>query len=584
MELAFIDYVIIAGFVLLSLVIGLNFRKEGGKNIESYFLGGRNLPWWIAGTSMVATTFAADTPLLITELVAQNGVSGNWIWWNGLIGGMLAVFFFSKYWRKSNIVTDVELVELRYSGKPAAFLRGFKAIYLGVFMNSVIIAWVNLALAALLKVFFHIPDNQIIFFVALAMVIVVAYSSLSGLLGVAVTDFVQFIIAMTGCIVLAVLVLQSPMIGGVEGLKQKLPADTFNLFPKISFSGDIVQDSKYLTIGLATFFAFVGVQWWASWYPGAEPGGGGYVAQRMMSAKNEKHAIYATLFFQIAHYALRPWPWIVVGLAAIFLYPELGVEDKRLGYAMAMRDFLPNGLKGLLLVAFFAAYMSTISTQLNWGTSYLINDFYKRFVNRKASDKQYVLFSRIATVFLMIVALFVTSTIDTLEQAFKFMIEAGAGLGAVLILRWYWWRINAWSEIAATIAPFIGFAYTRLAGIEFPDSLIITVGFTTVVWLAITFATRPTNRKVLQEFYDRIKPMGAWKPFTPHRQRAKNRRDLLYLFVCWISAVIMAYTTLFFIGSLIFKNYFEVAIYGFVAVISLIVLIIFSKKVKIFAD
>jgi solute:Na+ symporter, SSS family len=584
MELAFIDYVIISGFVLLSLVIGLNFRKEGGKNIESFFLGGRNLPWWIAGTSMVATTFAADTPLLITELVAKNGVSGNWIWWNGLIGGMLAVFFFSKYWRKSNIVTDVELVELRYSGKPAAFLRGFKAIYLGVFMNSVIIAWVNLALAALLKVFFHIPDSQIIFYIALAMLIVVAYSSLSGLLGVAVTDFVQFIIAMTGCIVLAVLVLQSPMIGGIDGLKQKLPAETFNLFPKISFSGNIIEDAKYLTIGVATFFAFVGVQWWASWYPGAEPGGGGYVAQRMMSAKNEKHAIYATLFFQITHYALRPWPWIVVGLAAIFLYPELGVEDKRLGYAMAMRDFLPNGLKGLLLVAFFAAYMSTISTQLNWGTSYLINDFYKRFINNKASDKQYVLFSRIATIILMFVALLVTSTIDTLEQAFKFMIEAGAGLGAVLILRWYWWRINAWSEISATIAPFLGFAYTRVVGIEFPNSLFITVGFTTVVWLAITFATRPTKHKVLQEFYNRIKPMGAWKPFTPKHLLAKNRRNLFFLFICWISAVFMAYSTLFFIGSLIFNNYFEVAIYGFIAVISLLVLIIFSRKVKIFAD
>lgn len=584
MELAFIDYVIIAGFVLLSLVIGLSLRKEGGKNIDSFFLGGRNLPWWIAGTSMVATTFAADTPLLITELVAMNGVSGNWLWWNGLIGGMLAVFFFAKYWRKANIVTDVELIELRYSGKAAAFLRGFKAIYLGVFMNSVVIAWVNIALAALLKVFFHIPDSQIIFYIAIAMLIVVAYSSLSGLLGVALTDFVQFIIAMTGCIVLAVLVMQSPMIGGVEGLKQKLPAETFNMFPRISFSDDIVENTRFLTIGLATFLAFVGIQWWASWYPGAEPGGGGYVAQRMMSAKNEKHSVYATLFFQITHYAIRPWPWIVVGLAAIFLYPELGPEEKRLGYAMAMRDFLPNGLKGLLLVAFFAAYMSTVSTQLNWGTSYLINDLYKRFINPKATDKQYVLYSRIATFLLMLVALTVTSMIDTLEEAFKFMIESGAGLGAVLILRWYWWRVNAWSEISATIAPFIGYAYTRLVGIAFPDSLFITVGFTTLVWLLITYITRPTNRQKLEEFYQRVQPGGAWRPFMPKSRRAKNKRDMLYLFACWISAVIMAYTSLFFIGSLIFKNYYEVIAYGLIAAISLVVLIIYSRKVKIFAD
>jgi len=426
MELQTLDWIIIAIFLVLILGIGLSYTRQAGKNVENFFLGGRKLPWWLAGTSMVATTFAADTPLLVTELVAKNGVSGNWLWWNGLIGGMLATFFFAHFWRKANIVTDVELSELRYSGKPAAFLRGFKAVYLGIFLNSVVIAWVNVALGALLHVFFGIPESQLIFYLAGAMFLVMIYSSLSGLLGVVITDFIQFFIAMTGCIVLAVLVVNSEQIGGISGLQEKLPAATFQFFPSIEFSTQsIVETSQVLGISLATFFAFVGVQWWASWYPGAEPGGGGYVAQRMMSAKNEEHAVKATLFFQIAHYALRPWPWIMVGLCALVLYPDLGVSDKKLGYALAMQEFLPTGLKGLLLVAFFAAYMSTISTQLNWGT---------RFFRPDANQKELVMASRVNTFLLMLVALVVTAQIETLEAAFKFMIGCGAGLGAVVLV------------------------------------------------------------------------------------------------------------------------------------------------------
>ncbi len=569
MTLHIIDWLIIVLFLVLILGVGLTFTKQAGKDVESFFLGGRNLPWWIAGTSMVATTFAADTPLLVTELVAQSGVSGNWLWWNGLIGGMLATFFFAKFWRKANIITDVELTELRYSGKAAAFLRGFKAVYLGIFMNAVIIAWVNVALGALLTVFFGIPKDQLIFYLAGAMFVVMLYSSLSGLLGVAVTDFIQFIVAMTGCIILAIVVVNSDQIGGIAGLQEKLPATTFNFFPSIELSmQSLVETTQVLSISLATFLAFIGVQWWASWYPGAEPGGGGYIAQRMMSAKNEEHALKATLFFQIAHYALRPWPWILVGLCAIVLYPDLSAADKKLGYALAMRDFLPTGLKGLLLVAFLAAYMSTISTQLNWGTSYIINDLYHRFLRPNATQKQLVMASRLNTFLLMLVALIVTTQIQTLESAFKFMIECGAGLGAVLILRWYWWRINAWSEIVATIAPFIAFTIIKLyTDLEFPYSLFITVGFTTIAWLIATFLTQPTNLQVLKNFYIRTQPEGFWQPVTKHLSVHAKKSQIPQLLTCWLLGIGLGYACLFCLGKLIFADWQGATIYGIVAIV-----------------
>ncbi|MCK5698189.1 MAG: Na+:solute symporter [Gammaproteobacteria bacterium] len=564
MELHIIDWIIIVFFLVLILGIGLSFTREAGKNVESFFLGGRNLPWWLAGTSMVATTFAADTPLLVTELVAKNGVSGNWLWWNGLIGGMLATFFFAKFWRKANIITDIELIELRYSGKAASFLRGFKAIYLGIFLNSVVIAWVNVALGTLLHVFFGIPESQLIFYLGGAMFFVMIYSSLSGLLGVVITDFLQFIIAMIGSIVLAIVVVNSDKIGGIAGLQAQLPAATFQFFPNFEFSTkSFIEITQVLSISLATFFAFVGVLWWSSWYPGAEPGGGGYIAQRMMSTKNETAAVKATLFFQIAHYALRPWPWIIVGLCAIVLYPDLSATDKKLGYALAMQEFLPTGLKGLLLVSFFSAYMSTISTQLNWGTSYIINDLYHRFLHPKASQKQLVLASRINTFILMLVALFVTSQIETLESAFKFMIECGAGLGAVLILRWYWWRINAWSEIVATIAPFIIFTIIKLyTDLEFPYSLFITVGFTTVAWLVATFVTAPTDLKRLKDFYNRIQPDGFWQPVAETK-----KSKMPQLFGCWLLGIGLGYACLFGLGKLIFGHWQAAISYGVVGLI-----------------
>lgn len=654
--LATLDWIIIIGFLTLIVAFGLSFTQKAGKNLESFFLGNRNLPWYIAGISMVATTFAADTPLAVTELVGQSGISGNWLWWNMLAGGMLTTFFFANLWRRSGVLTEVELIEMRYHGKPAAFLRGFKSLYLGIFMNVMIIGWVNLALATLLEVFFDISATQALMFTGLAMILVAVYSSLSGLLGVAFTDVIQFFVAMTGCIILAILVMQAPEIGGISGLKEQLPAGSLNFFPSI---GGEAGGGSTLAVGVGAFFAYIGIQWWASWYPGAEPGGGGYVAQRMMSAKNEKHAVYATLFFQVAHYCIRPWPWILVGLAAVVLFkfdaslidvqqfemrqsvthllqdPDIspktltlsaedlvnaaeknkGIKanlaelndlnpklkayaktdakfsqayqyaaDTRKGYVFAMTDFLPTGLKGLLLVAFFAAYMSTISTQLNWGASYVVNDFYHRFVDRSANDKRLVMVARLTTILLMILGLVMTMLISSISGAWTFIIECGAGLGLVLILRWYWWRINAWSEIVATIAPFFVFAITKSMGMAFPQSFYITVGFTTVAWIVATYLTAPTDAKHLQKFYKKVRPSGAWTPIREAANTTDTPTPIGGLFLCWLSAVALTYSILFASGKLIFMEWQAALIWLGVGIVSFILLQIGLAKTKILQD
>ena len=467
-----IDYLIVIVYFIFSIAIALVYSKRAGKSTNDFFLSGRNLPWYLAGISMVATTFAADTPLAVTELVANNGISGNWLWWNFAFGGMLTVFFFARLWRRAGIMTEAEFAEIRYSGKPARFLRGFRALYLGLFMNVIIIGWVNKAMSSILQGMFGIDESVVMFYVFACMILVAVYSAISGLWGVVITDAFQFFIAMIGCIILAIIVINLPQIGGVAGLQQKLPDYVFEFFPTIS---DVPSAAGTLAMSFFSFLAYIGIIWWASWYPGGEPGGGGYVAQRMMSAKDEKHSLFATLFFQIAHYAIRPWPWILVGLASLVLYPELSDSQKGMGFIYAMRDFLPAGLKGLLVAAFFAAYMSTIATQLNWGSSYIINDFYKRFINKEKDESHYVLSSRIATILLMLVSLVVTLFISKISGAWAFIIECGAGVGLVLILRWFWWRINAWSEISAMITPFIIFPILKSVGILFPYSLFIIV-------------------------------------------------------------------------------------------------------------
>ena len=558
-----IDWIIVLSYFVASAAIGIYYTKRAGSNIQEFFLSGRNLPWWLAGTSMVATTFAADTPLAVTELVAKNGIAGNWLWWNFVFGGMLTVFFFARLWRRAGILTDVEFVELRYSGKAAAFLRGFRSLYLGIFINCVIMGWVNLAMATILEGMFGIPRSEVMIYVGLALVITALYSALSGMWGVAVTDAFQFVLAMVGTIVLAFVVLALPQIGGVSGLTEKLPGWALRFTPVIESDGSAQAMGGALALSVAAFIAFAGIQWWASWYPGAEPGGGGYIAQRMMSAKDEKHSLFATLWFTIAHYCIRPWPWILVGLATLVLYPELSPADKRLGYVYAMRDYLPIGLKGMLVASFFAAYMSTIATQLNWGTSYVINDFYKRFVKPNAEQKHLVSVSRATTIIIMMLSLIITGWLETISGAWAFIIEAGAGLGLVLILRWFWWRINAWSEIAAILTPLAVYAFMRYATtIQFPVTLFYIVAVTTVAWILTTFLTKPTDLETLKGFYRRVHPGGiGWKHIANLLPDVQGDSRYGGLFLNWVAGIVLIYSALFGVGKLILGQYVEGSIF-----------------------
>lgn len=568
--MATIDYLIILIYFIISLAIGIYYSKRAGKSTQEFFLSGRNLPWYLAGISMVATTFAADTPLAVTELVAKNGVAGNWIWWNFAFGGMLTVFFFARLWRRAGIMTEAEFAEIRYSGKPAKFLRGFRALYLGLFMNVIIIGWVNKAMASILQGMFGIDESVVMFYVFGCMALVAIYSALSGLWGVVVTDAFQFFIAMAGCIILAIVVVNSPAVGGVAGLKQNLPDYVFNFFPVIS---DVSSVAGVLAMSFFSFLAYIGIIWWASWYPGSEPGGGGYIAQRMMSAKDEKHSLFATLFFQIAHYAIRPWPWIIVGLSSLVLYPHLADAHKGMGFIYAMRDFLPTGLKGLLVAAFFAAYMSTIATQLNWGTSYIINDFYKRFIKRGANESHYVLSSRVATIILMLISIVITLFINKISGAWEFIIECGAGVGLVLILRWFWWRINAWSEISAMITPFIVLPILKYMEVPFPFSLFIIVPVTTLIWITVTFATKPTSDEVLISFYKKIHPGGVmWKKVSSKLPEVESDSGFFKLFINWLFGVILVYSFLFGTGKLIFGEYESFFIYLIISAVSVFII------------
>ncbi|MGH7601278.1 MAG: sodium:solute symporter family protein, partial [bacterium] len=517
--LHWLDFAVIAAMLAAVLGIAAYYSRAAGKSTETFFLSGRNLPWYIAGTAMVATTFAADTPLAVTELVARNGIAGNWLWWNMAIGGMLTVFLFAKLWRRAGIITDVELVEMRYSGKAAAVLRGFRALYLGLFMNAIVMGWVHKAMEKIFKV--TIPGVDPFLLVVIVGGLIAIYAAASGLVGTARTDSFQFVFAMLGCIILAVIVVQLPEIGGLSGLSAKLSPEVLDFFPRIgaaAANGATAVAGGVLSLSVGAFVARVGLQWWSSWYPGSDPGGGGYIAQRMMAAKDEKHSLFATLWFTIAHYTLRPWPWILVALAALIVLPrverpellqaenpvyyEMAVNafnnpavlrsdnpdyrsqeflafyekyentvDPGLLYPKLMLRFLPPGMLGLMIAVFLAAYMSTIASQISWGTSYLVNDFYRRFINKAGDEKHYVLISRVFIALMVVFSLGVTNFLTTISGAWDFIINASAGMGAVLILRWFWWRINAWSEISAMIAPLIIYPLARSYGFESPSTL-----------------------------------------------------------------------------------------------------------------
>ncbi|MGB0883295.1 MAG: sodium:solute symporter family protein [Flavobacteriales bacterium] len=584
MTLHFIDWTIIILMLSLSIGISLYYKKRAQQGIENFVLGGRKFPWYLAGISMVATTFAADTPLVVTELVAEGGISGNWIWWAALIGGMFTTFFFASLWRKSGVLTEVEFIELRYGGKLASGLRAVKSVYLGLIMNVAIMAWVNAAMFTILQVFFGFETTTLWFILFGLMLFSALYSSLGGLWGVAVTDAVQFTFAIIASILLAYFVIDSPEIGSLTQLKSKLPEGSLNFFPNIS--SESVSSSSIYTISIGAFIAFVGVQWWSSWYPGAEPGGGGYVAQRMMSTRSKKDAMLSGLLFQVAHYALRPWPWILVALSCFILYPELMVEQPKTAYVQAMVDYLPKGVKGILLASFLAAYLSTISTQLNWGASYLSNDLIKRFFKPKADSKTLVRYTQWMTVALAVFASIISLYINSISSVWVFVIECGAGLGFILILRWYWWRVNALSEIVASIAPFIFYAFSIYilephygeAFTEAKGTFFFTVFSTVSVSLLAVYFGKSESETVLKNFYTKVKPQGFWKPFTGNKSDLK---DLRYNALAWLSGVCFTYSILFSTGYLLFAEWQAFYISISVLVLSFLVLIFSLKRLSL---
>ena len=576
MNLSNLDWTIIVAFFAVSLGIGIYAARQAGKSSADFFLSGRNMPWWLLGVSMVATTFAADTPNLVTDIVRKNGVAGNWAWWAFLLTGMLTVFVYARLWRRSGVLTDLEFYELRYGGNAAAFLRGFRAIYLGVFFNVVVMATVCLAGIKIGGTLLGLTPVETL---VISSVITVAYSAFGGLRGIIFTDFFQFTLAMIGSIWAAYYIVNLPEVGGLSNLlAQDIVSPKLNMLPDFSDTKTLIP---LLIVPLA-------VQWWAAYYPGAEPGGGGYIAQRMLAAKDEKNAMGATLFFNIAHYALRPWPWILIALASLVVFPDLASLQKAfpnidarvinddLAYP-AMLSYLPQGLLGLVIASLIGAFMSTISTHLNWGSSYIVNDVYKRFVNPAASEKDLVKMGRISTVVLMILAALLALQFESALEAFNVLLLIGAGTGLIFILRWFWWRINAYSEISAMIISFIVALVLKFSdfGLESHEELLVGVGVTTLGWLIVTFLTRPTDQAILTSFYKKIKP--AKKGWMPVIEKAKAANELVDSEVetgqlsleiaCMIIACFTVYGALFATGFWIYGQTMNALIATAVAVL-----------------
>jgi SSS family solute:Na+ symporter len=580
-----VDYAIVAAYFALIVGMGLYFGRRAKRSMLDYFLSKRSMPWWLAGTAMVATTFSADTPLAVTEMVVKNGVAGNWLWWSMLGSGMLTVFFFARLWRRAEVVTDVELTELRYSGPPAAFLRGFRALYLGLIANIIVMGWVNLGMAKVLAGTLGLSNRSALFG---CLLIVFAYTVYSGYWGVATTHGVQYLFEMGGAITLAIVAMSA--VGGVEVLKAKLgmahPAGspigtTFGTSAAaMAFwpTGDGVWVVPTITLA-----ALLGLNWWASWYPGSEPGGGGYVVQNMLACKDEKQARSAALFFNIAHYALRSWPWVITALCTLVMYGGAVKEgDPGINYVRAMVDLLPAGLKGLMLASFVAAFSSTQATQMNWGSSYLVNDLYRRFIKRDASEKHYVLAARLATALTLVLSLIATQFMDQISHAWQFLLMLGAGTGLVYILRWYWWRVNAWSEVSAMASALVvsltlrGFLDDSPRG--FALGLIITTLSTTVVWLLVTMLTKPEPRVTLDAFYRKVRPAGpGWGVVARESGIEPIRGELSRNALAWVAGVVMVYSIMFATGAAIFHNARQFGIFGGALVVSAGLLVVVMR-------
>jgi len=557
-----LDWSAIVAYLLITLFLGLYFRGRSGRSVDDYFVSGRNVSWWLAGTSMVATTFAADTPLVVTGLVYTQGISGNWLWWSFLLSGMMTVFLFARLWRRSGLLTDVQFAEMRYSGKPAAFLRGFRAIYLGLLVNCLILGWVTKAMISIVGTTLGVSDRSALAICVLFLIPFTGlYVALGGLWGVLWTDLFQFVLKMT--IVIGVAYYAVAATGGMHALVAKLSAmraatganasDATSFFP--DFSRGLTSEALW-TLPVLTFAVYLAVQWWAFWYPGAEPGGGGYIAQRIFSSRDERQGLLSVLWFNVAHYALRPWPWILTALAAVVLYPHL--EHPETGYMMIVNDHVPHALRGIVVAGFMAAFMSTFATQLNWGASYLVSDFYRRFVKPGASEGHYVVASRLATVVLVFFSAIVAAKLASIRSGWEYVLEVGAGTGGVYLLRWYWWRINAWSEISAmgtalVVTVWLRFAapFTGSGPVIFAKTTLTTTGITTLVWLLVTFLTKPESEEVLVRFYRKVRPdVTGWKAVALLSAEVPETHDLRSNLILWILGCAMVYSILFGIGRL----------------------------------
>ena len=589
MVLSTIDWIIVIAFLAFSLIIGLLNSKRAGQSSSEYFLSSRSMPWWLLGISMVATTFSADTPNLVTDIVRKNGVSGNWVWWAFLLTGMLTVFTYAKLWRRSGVLTDLEFYELRYGGKSAAFLRGFRALYLGVFFNIVIMASVSLAAIKIGGVMMGLTPVETL---TIATIITVAYSSLGGLRSVLITDFFQFIIAMVGSVAAAVYLINQPNVGGLETL-----FNNGEVASRLSFLPDFSDSSTLIPLLILP----LAIQWWSVWYPGAEPGGGGYIAQRMLSAKDEKNALTASLFFNITHYALRPWPWILIALASIVVFPDLMSLQKAFPHIPAdkinddlaypaMLTFLPAGLMGMLIASLVAAYMSTISTHLNWGSSYVVNDFYKRFIKPEASEKELVGVGRLSTVILAVISALLALLLSNALQAFNILLQIGAGTGLIFILRWFWWRINTYTEITGMTVSFVVALYFEVLHnrlfdpIEDHWKLLLGVTITTISWLTVTLLTQPESNEVLVRFYEKVRPSSiGWKQVLKNNPSVTEEMGQLpFEIMLMVVGSFTVYGALFCIGFWLYGNLISALVAGIIAVSGSIFLIKNWGKLKFF--